>query len=496
MLLILTFGLVIASILLIFLQKKRESILLLGLCVSLMLEIGGVMIFIAKKGGLSQEVIQFLYFSKGIQDQIRYFLITLGQLGYLIAIGRILFPFFLLEIALGYSMIPVVRKNRFCHKMVAVLPFAMLILYYPAIYRKVVDGEEAIQKAIADFNLIWITIYLALAVLILLIEFFSITIKFCKRQFIQIMIFLISITGIYIVYYQQDPGQVYRFYSSSSAWNKGIGYLQIHPSLFSYMLLVVINIICAILGFYNLFRFTHGNYEANMEDVVMERKFDTVRIGVSMFVHSMKNQLLSTRVIYKRIDQLYEQPELDTEKLKQYIDSLHNVNDVMLTRIEELYRSVKSNSITMVPVPIEEIVDTALERFHGKYPDVSVEVNIDGVTMVLADKLHFCEALYNLLINAQEAVLLAERTEGKICLNCKNERLYTVIEVKDNGKGMTKSQIKKIFDPFYSSKNSNFNWGMGLYYVRETIKSHLGSMHVESEAGKGSSFYILLPKYQ
>ena len=79
-----------------------------------------------------------------------------------------------------------------------------------------------------------------------------------------------------------------------------------------------------------------------------------------MFVHSMKNQLLSTRVIYKRIDQLYEQPELDTEKLKQYIDSLHNVNDVMLTRIEELYRSVKSNSITMVPVPIEEIVDTAL----------------------------------------------------------------------------------------------------------------------------------------
>ena len=81
-----------------------------------------------------------------------------------------------------------------------------------------------IQKAIADFNLIWITIYLALAVLILLIEFFSITIKFCKRQFIQIMVFLISITGIYIVYYQQDPGQVYRFYSSSSAWNKGGNY--------------------------------------------------------------------------------------------------------------------------------------------------------------------------------------------------------------------------------------------------------------------------------
>lgn len=103
------------------------------------------------------------------------------------------------------------------------------------------------------------------------------------------------------------------------------------------MLLVIVNVIGAILGFFSLFRFTRGTYEENLENVVMERKFDTVRIGVSMFVHSMKNQLLSTKVIYKRIDQLYNQPELDTVKLKQYIDSLQNVNDLMLTRIEGLW---------------------------------------------------------------------------------------------------------------------------------------------------------------
>ena len=70
------------------------------------------------------------------------------------------------------------------------------------------------------------------------------------------------------------------------------------------------------------------------------------------------------------------------------------------------------------------------------------------------------------------------------------------MEIKDNGMGMSKGQSKKIVGPFYSSKNSNFNWGMGLYYVREVVKSHLGSMRVESDQGKGSSFYILLPKYQ
>jgi signal transduction histidine kinase len=320
--------------------------------------------------------------------------------------------------------------------------------------------------------------------------------KFCRRQFRDIALFLLCETCIYVLYFQQDPGQVYKFYSFSIAWNKGIGYLQIDPSVPSLILLVIVNIIGAIIGFYALFRYTHGNYEANMEDVVMKRKFDAVRIGVSMFVHSMKNQLLSTKVIYKRIDQLYEQPEIDTDKLREYIETLRNVNDGMLVRIEELYRSVKSNTIEMSPLPLEEVLEAAVDRFHEKYPEGNIEIDNEGVGTILVDKTHFCEVLYNLLINAEEAVMAAEREGGQVSLHCKNERLYSVIEVRDNGRGMTKSQIKKIFDPFYSSKNSNSNWGMGLYYAREIVKSHLGNIRVESEVGKGSSFYVLLPKYE
>ena len=100
-------------------------------------------------------------------------------------------------------------------------------------------------------------------------------------------------------------------------------------------------------------------------------------------------------------------------------------------------------------------------------------------------------------MNAEEAIIEADKKEaGQVAFICHNERLYTVIEVRDNGNGMNKSQIKQIFEPFYSSKNSNSNWGMGLYYVREIVKSHLGSLRVESKIGKGSHFFILLPKYE
>ena len=100
MLIILTICLVLMSAMLLLLKKSRESLYLMGLCVSLMLEICGVMIFIAKKGGISLEVVHFLYFSKAVQTRLQYFLITLNQLGYLIAIGRFLFPLFLVEMAL------------------------------------------------------------------------------------------------------------------------------------------------------------------------------------------------------------------------------------------------------------------------------------------------------------------------------------------------------------------------------------------------------------
>lgn len=204
--------------------------------------------FYCKKGGISQEVLTFLYFSRNIYRKMQYFLITLGQLGYLIAIGRSLFPF-LLRIAMNYSMLPGLRKRKTWVKLSRVIPIMSLILYFPSVYRMIVHNRESMQEIIAKGNMIWINLYLTVSVVILLIEYFSISILFLKRQFQQTVIFLVSISAIYLIYYHQDPGQVYLFYGYSIAWNRGIGYLQINPSLASYIMLVIVNIICAVLGF-------------------------------------------------------------------------------------------------------------------------------------------------------------------------------------------------------------------------------------------------------
>ena len=171
MLIILTVGLVIASVWIFFVKRTRESMFLLGLCLSLMLEICGVMIFIAKKGGISTEVMYFFYFSNGIKAKIQYMLITLNQLGYIVALGRTLYPLFLVELAMSYSMISVIRKNAWISKVTIILPAITLVLYFPKVYRTLTLGNYEASGILGNFSISWMTLYLLFAAFLLIHEY-------------------------------------------------------------------------------------------------------------------------------------------------------------------------------------------------------------------------------------------------------------------------------------------------------------------------------------
>ena len=152
----------------------------------------------------------------------------------------------------------------------------------------------------------------------------------------------------------------------------------------------------------------------------------------------------------------------------------------------------------MFPIEVNSIVNETLQRVKRKYPEEDIEVEINNVQNIVVDKDCFCEALYNLLINGIETIFEAKNAnliqQGYLKLSFRNEHLKTIVEVTDNGMGMSKKQQKNIYNPFYSSKNSNYNWGMGLYFVRKVIKGHMGKIRIESKPGDGTRIIITLPK--
>lgn len=494
MLFLLVVLMLIASGCVLCLRKNQESLFLLGMCCSLMVQLSGTLIFIAKKGGYTQDILRFLYFSLELKNRVQYLYITLGQMGYMIAVGRYLFPLFLMEIALQYSMLPFVRSHPRIKWYAAILPLAALVVYIPAVFRGLTDQWPQLHNVIVQFSYVWIIAYVALALVLLLQELRSITIRFCRRQFACILVCLAALSGLYILYCGQDPAQVYRFYSYDYVWNKGLGYLQYAPGMGGYVTLVVVNVICGVLGIVSLLRYTQDNLMTDREEIGLERKFDVARSGASVFVHSIKNQLLANRVLEKHIYQELDGGHPDMARVRAYVDQLHESNELLLSRSEELYRTVKSKSVRLTPTRLDAVEETTLHRFRRKYHDARCEVRIDGDIRVMADVSYLSEALYNLMTNGWEANVAAGRADRPVVMVSRQERLYTVIEVRDEGVGIARSEQKKIFEPFYSSKNSNYSWGMGLYHARMIVKAHLGQLRVESTPGRGTSFFVMLPR--
>jgi PAS domain S-box-containing protein len=96
-------------------------------------------------------------------------------------------------------------------------------------------------------------------------------------------------------------------------------------------------------------------------------------------------------------------------------------------------------------------------------------------------------AIFHVLRNAIEAA----STGGKIVVETFEDGDQAVLAISDTGYGISREDVEKIFDPFFSTKRRGF--GMGLPLVKQIVSEHLGELKIESEPGKGSTFKILFP---
>jgi signal transduction histidine kinase len=102
------------------------------------------------------------------------------------------------------------------------------------------------------------------------------------------------------------------------------------------------------------------------------------------------------------------------------------------------------------------------------------------------------QAFINLLMNAVDAV----GRDGAITIGLEDMGDRMVIMVSDNGKGIPKENLNRIFDPFFSTKSPGKGTGLGLFVTRGIIEKLGGTVEAESTIGQGSNFYITLPKHQ
>jgi signal transduction histidine kinase len=120
-----------------------------------------------------------------------------------------------------------------------------------------------------------------------------------------------------------------------------------------------------------------------------------------------------------------------------------------------------------------------------------------GLPPVLGDSTHLQTVFLNLITNALDAMpnggLLVIKTQEVLPQSSSENGKWLKISVTDTGIGITEESKKRIFDPFFSTKKIGEGTGLGLAICEKIIKEHSGRLDVESEVGKGSTFFVFIP---
>ena len=146
-----------------------------------------------------------------------------------------------------------------------------------------------------------------------------------------------------------------------------------------------------------------------------------------------------------------------------------------------------------------------LDNLLSQHPSVKIKTDLDpDLLNISGSSVHLGKSLYNLISNASEAMTKG----GTLTIKTTNQYLdqpisgydkihegdYVVLSVSDTGEGISESDMKRIFEPFYTKKiMGRSGTGLGLAVVWGTVKDHNGYINVHSEEGKGSTFTLYFP---
>lgn len=232
--------------------------------------------------------------------------------------------------------------------------------------------------------------------------------------------------------------------------------------------------------------------------IKQKRLSEVITDFINNMTHELKTPIATISLSSEMIMRL--ETDDDLEKAKKYAGIIFKENKRLETQVERVLNistlDTENTTLNKKSLDFHELLVEVKDTFDfnqlangGK---ILIENNASVFT-IQADPIHITNVVYNLLDNAVKYCT----TKPFISITTKNERNYLVIEIKDNGIGIRKEDLKMIFDKFYRVSTGNIHdikgFGLGLFYVKLIINEHNGSIDVKSKLGEGSTFTIKLP---
>ena len=247
----------------------------------------------------------------------------------------------------------------------------------------------------------------------------------------------------------------------------------------------------------NLEIINHKNEDLNTVNMLLDEANNTKDRFFSIISHDLKNPIGAIKGTTEMLDKDYDMFD-DTDK-KEIINQVYTASNSVLGLLESLLIWSRTQSGKIVYSPelfnlsllFNSVVN--LLRPSAMSKNIDIDIDVKECMNVMGDVNMMNTILRNLISNS----IKFTPKNGKVFIRARNEGSKSIIEIEDNGVGISKENIGKLFN--FSSNittlgtDNEKGTGLGLILVKEFIDKHNGVINIESEVGVGTKFILEIP---
>ncbi len=240
-------------------------------------------------------------------------------------------------------------------------------------------------------------------------------------------------------------------------------------------------------------------YSSALSQLIKQRQISQIKTDfINNMTHEFKTPIATINLALDAI----KNPKIisDKEKVARYLQMIRDENKRMNAQVENVLQisKLEKNELDLKKerLQLHELVEEAMSHVELIVEDRNgyIKTHFGALkSSVLANQNHMTNVLVNILDNA----IKYSEDPPKIDIYSENVKNLIVLKIRDQGMGMNKIVQRKIFEKFYREHTGDIHnvkgHGLGLAYVKRILDDHHGTISVESEKGKGSTFIIKLP---
>ncbi len=207
--------------------------------------------------------------------------------------------------------------------------------------------------------------------------------------------------------------------------------------------------------------------------------------------HEIKNPLSTVKVNLKLISEDIDPSDQKNARWQKKIEIVRSETDRLSQILDDFLKYIHRVEPNTKPVDINDLLRELIDFYSPQAMERSITIRqglVDKPIVCDIDADMIKQVILNLFINAQQAM----EDGGELIIRTSAERGLARIEVSDTGRGIAPEKLDNIFEAYYTSKAEGS--GLGLSTARKIILAHKGSIAVNSQLGKGTSFTITLPE--